>query len=327
MEELDPFVLRLGLHIVEALNIDFLEATNNNIFHGIKVGKDKIHISHLQFADDAFIIGEWSHTNAKNLSRILTCFHLTSGLKVNFNKSKLYGIGVTNGELSSMAASIGCLTSQFPCMYLGLPIDAKMSRCHHWKPLVDRFHKRLSKWKSKSLSFGGRLTLIRSVLGSLGVYYFSNFKAPKKVINCYVWERAPTVVQHPLSLTHVSAYASPPCDKQRHATMDAGVLAGFNVMRLINELTSTAIAYGSFDTSAYLYCPNRKNILIFDMGGGTFDVSLLNISKAGNITVKAVGGETYLGGEDFDKVMVNYCVEVFEKKEKKVVSENAIAMT
>nr|GEV32531.1 RNA-directed DNA polymerase, eukaryota, reverse transcriptase zinc-binding domain protein [Tanacetum cinerariifolium] len=59
---------------------------------------------------------------------------------------------------------------------------AKLPRCHNWKPLVDRFHKRLSKWKSKSLSFGSHLTLVRSVLGSLGVYYFSNFKAPKKVI-------------------------------------------------------------------------------------------------------------------------------------------------
>ncbi|GJX30645.1 RNA-directed DNA polymerase, eukaryota, reverse transcriptase zinc-binding domain protein [Tanacetum coccineum] len=58
-----------------------------------------------------------------------------------------------------------------------------MSRCHNWNPLVDRFHKRLSKWKSKTLSIGGRLTLIKSVLGSLGVYYFSTFKAPIKVIN------------------------------------------------------------------------------------------------------------------------------------------------
>ncbi|GKB29832.1 putative RNA-directed DNA polymerase, eukaryota, reverse transcriptase zinc-binding domain protein [Tanacetum coccineum] len=178
-DPLSPFLFILA---VEALNIALLEATNNNIFHGIQVGKDKIHVSHLQFADDALIIGVWSRTNAKNLSRILTCFHLAPCLKVNFNKSKLYGVGVTNSELSSMASMIGCLASQFPCIYLGLPIGAKMSRCHNWKPLVDRFHKRLSKWKSKSLSFGGRLTLVRSVLGSLGVYYFSNFKAPKKVI-------------------------------------------------------------------------------------------------------------------------------------------------
>lgn len=168
---------------VEALNVALLEATNNNVFHGIHIGKDKVHISHLQFADDALIMGEWSHSNVKNQSRILTCFHLASGLKVNFNKSKLYGVGVTNGDLSSLASTIGCLASQLPCVYLGLPIGAKMSRCHHWNKLVERFQKRLSKWKSKSLSFGWRLTLIKSVLGSLGVYYFSTFKAPKKTIS------------------------------------------------------------------------------------------------------------------------------------------------
>nr|GFA71353.1 hypothetical protein [Tanacetum cinerariifolium] len=65
----------------------------------------------------------------------------------------------------------------------GLLIGAKMSRCHHWKPLVGRSHKCLSQWKSKSFAFGGCLTLIRSVLGSLGVYYFSNFEAPKNVIS------------------------------------------------------------------------------------------------------------------------------------------------
>ncbi|GKF62050.1 hypothetical protein Tco_0182104, partial [Tanacetum coccineum] len=58
-----------------------------------------------------------------------------------------------------------------------------MSRCFNWNPLIERFHKRLSKWKSKTLSIGGRLTLTKSILGSLGVYYFSTFKAPKKVIN------------------------------------------------------------------------------------------------------------------------------------------------
>ncbi|GJY29375.1 putative RNA-directed DNA polymerase, eukaryota, reverse transcriptase zinc-binding domain protein [Tanacetum coccineum] len=96
---------------VEALNVTLLKATNNNIFHGIKVGKDKIHFSRLQFADDTLIMGEWSRSNAKNLSRILTCFHLASGLNVNFNKSKLYGIGTSNVELCSLASTIGCLAS------------------------------------------------------------------------------------------------------------------------------------------------------------------------------------------------------------------------
>ncbi|GJW56442.1 putative ribonuclease H-like domain-containing protein, partial [Tanacetum coccineum] len=104
-------------------------------------------------------------------------------LKFNFNKSKLYGIGTSNVELCSLASTIGCLASQFPCTYLGLLIGAKMSWCHNWNPLVDRFHKRFSKWKSKTLFIGWRLTLIKSVLGSLGVYYFSTFKDPIKVIN------------------------------------------------------------------------------------------------------------------------------------------------
>ncbi|GJS28161.1 RNA-directed DNA polymerase, eukaryota [Tanacetum coccineum] len=89
-DPLSPFLFILA---AKALNVAILEATNHNIFHGIKVGKDKLHISHLQYADDALILEEWSLTNAKNLSMILTCFHLASGLKVNFNKSKLYGIG------------------------------------------------------------------------------------------------------------------------------------------------------------------------------------------------------------------------------------------
>ncbi|KAL7614246.1 hypothetical protein Lser_V15G05170 [Lactuca serriola] len=113
-------------------------------------------------------------------------------------------------------------------------------------------------------------------------------------------------------------------DKQRQATKDAATLAGLNVMRLISEPTAAAIAYG-IDKSAD---KNRqeKNVLVFDLGGGTFDVSLLNISKGGNISVKAVGGDTHLGGEDFDNLMVNYCVQLFMKKEKKDMSKNARAM-
>ncbi|GJS94377.1 putative heat shock protein 70 family protein [Tanacetum coccineum] len=115
-------------------------------------------------------------------------------------------------------------------------------------------------------------------------------------------------------------------NEQRQATKDAGQLAGLNVMRLISEPTSAAIAYG-LDKSADINSPKDKSVCIFDMGGGTFDVSLLNISKDGTFTVKAVGGDTHLGGEDFDKTMVNYCVQEFRKKENKDVRINARAMT
>ncbi|KAI3807844.1 hypothetical protein L1987_23779 [Smallanthus sonchifolius] len=120
----------------------------------------------------------------------------------------------------------------------------------------------------------------------------------------------------------VPAYFS---DKQRQATKDAGTLAGLNVMRLINEPTAAAIAYG-LDKLGDPNHPLQKNVFVFDLGGGTFDVSLLTISREGTISVKAVGGDTHLGGEDFDKAMVDHCVKEFKRRQKKDVSNNARAL-
>ncbi|GKD18720.1 putative heat shock protein 70 family protein [Tanacetum coccineum] len=108
-------------------------------------------------------------------------------------------------------------------------------------------------------------------------------------------------------------------------TKDAGTLAGLNVLRLINEPTAAAVAYG-LDKSADRNSLRETNVIIFDMGGGTFDVSLLTINKEGTVNVKAVGGDTHLGGEDFDKEMVNHCIQEFKKRQKKDVSKNARAM-
>ena len=94
-------------------------------------------------------------------------------------------------------------------------------------------------------------------------------------------------------------------DAQRKATKDAGLIAGLNVLRIINEPTAAAIAYG-FDKKAN----TEKNILIFDLGGGTFDVSLLAFDD-GFFEVKATAGDTHLGGEDFDNRMVDHFVQEF----------------
>eukprot|EP00108_Taenia_solium_P004189 TsM_000291900 transcript=TsM_000291900 gene=TsM_000291900 len=97
-------------------------------------------------------------------------------------------------------------------------------------------------------------------------------------------------------------------DNQRQATIDAGKIAGLNVLRLINEPTAAAIAY-SMDRRI----DRQRNVLIFDWGGGTFDVSLLSIEN-GKIEVKAVGGDTHLGGEDIDSLLVDHFVETFRKE-------------
>ena len=178
-----PLSPLLFIIVVEALNVVLIKAKHKGLFNGVGIGKDKIHVSHFQFTDDALIIGDWSLTNIKNLSRIISCFHLASGLKVNFKKSKFYSLGVSAFETNSYATKIGCQPCSFPCTYLGLPVGAKMSKCLNWNPLLERFRKKLSKWKAKVLSFGGRFTLSKSVLNSLGVKSFSNFKAPKSIIS------------------------------------------------------------------------------------------------------------------------------------------------
>ncbi|GJW95230.1 hypothetical protein Tco_0174902 [Tanacetum coccineum] len=108
---------------------------------GIEVRKDKVDAFHLQFADDALVMGEWSKPNIKNLSRMS---HTSTILPAS---------------------------------------SANMSRSANWYPLLERFQKCLSSLKAKALSFGCRLTLTKSILGSLGIYYFSTFKAPKMVIS------------------------------------------------------------------------------------------------------------------------------------------------
>ncbi len=108
-------------------------------------------------------------------------------------------------------------------------------------------------------------------------------------------------------------------DAQRQSTKDAGVIAGLNVLRIINEPTAAAIAYGLDKVN------NEKNILIYDCGGGTFDVSLLTLDD-GVFEVKATGGNGHLGGEDFDNRILNYCAEEFKKKTKIDITKNARAM-
>ncbi|RYR50816.1 hypothetical protein Ahy_A07g037424 [Arachis hypogaea] len=111
-------------------------------------------------------------------------------------------------------------------------------------------------------------------------------------------------------------------DSQRQATKDAGAIAGLNVMRIINEPTAAAIAYG-LDKKASK--TGEKNVLIFDLGGGTFDVSLLTIEE-GIFEVKATAGDTHLGGEDFDNRLVNHFAAEFKRKHKKDMSSNARAL-
>lgn len=111
-------------------------------------------------------------------------------------------------------------------------------------------------------------------------------------------------------------------DAQRQATKDAGAIAGLNVLRIINEPTAAAIAYGLDKKKQN---KEEKNVLIFDLGGGTFDVSILSIDD-GVFEVKSTAGDTHLGGEDFDNRMVEHFVKEFQRKHKKDIQGNKRAL-
>ena len=105
-------------------------------------------------------------------------------------------------------------------------------------------------------------------------------------------------------------------DQQRQATKDAGRIAGLDVVRIINEPTAAALAYGLHSAGDDNTTQDKSNVVIFDLGGGTFDVSVLSM-EGGVFAVKATGGDTHLGGEDFDNAMVDYCLKHIEDKHGK----------
>ncbi|KAK9505059.1 hypothetical protein O3M35_009208 [Rhynocoris fuscipes] len=110
-------------------------------------------------------------------------------------------------------------------------------------------------------------------------------------------------------------------DSQRQATKDAGAIAGLNVLRIINEPTAAALAYG-LDKNL----KGEKSVLIFDLGGGTFDVSILSIDEGSLFEVKSTAGDTHLGGEDFDNRLVNHFCDEFQRKFKKDLKGNSRAL-
>lgn len=179
-DPLSPFLFIIAM---EGLNVAMKAACNKGLFRGQKIGVNGPCISHLFYADDAIFVGDGTRSNMRNLARILRCFHASSGLQVNFHKSTVFGIGASSSKVNTWSLLLGCMPGSFPFTYLGVPVGANMNLKKHCKPIIDKFNAKLSTWKTKNLSFGGKLTLVKSVLSSVPLYYFSLFKAPASVLD------------------------------------------------------------------------------------------------------------------------------------------------
>ncbi|GKA10549.1 RNA-directed DNA polymerase, eukaryota [Tanacetum coccineum] len=126
--------------------------------------------------------GEWSHANLHGIVNILKSFYFASGLQINFNKSQLLGVGVPHSDVVNAATLIGCSIMNNSFRYLGVMVGQHSSRLSAWDDTIDKLKARLSKWKMKTLSIGGRFTLLKSVLGATPIYNMSIFKVPRGIL-------------------------------------------------------------------------------------------------------------------------------------------------
>ncbi|GJR88042.1 RNA-directed DNA polymerase, eukaryota, reverse transcriptase zinc-binding domain protein [Tanacetum coccineum] len=166
---------------METLHLSFQNVVNAGLFKGVLLD-NSLQLSHLFYADDVIFLGQWCTSNITVIIQVLDCFFRASGLRINIHKSKLMGVAVEDSLVTSAAFHIGCSTLTAPFSYLGVNVGGNMSRIASWDGVINKVLNRLSKWKMKVLSVGGRLTLLKSVLGAVPLYYMSLFKAPMQVI-------------------------------------------------------------------------------------------------------------------------------------------------
>jgi hypothetical protein len=177
-DPLSPILFNL---VADMLAILVSTAKNGGQFRGLVPNLVDDGLSILLYADDTILFMEDDLEEARNLKLVLVAFEKLSGLKISFHKSELFCFGKAKDRSKEYVELFGCVEGSFPFRYLGIPMHYRKLSNKHWSSIEDRFQKRLSSWKGKLLSSGGRLVLINSVLSSLPMFMMSFFLIPKGV--------------------------------------------------------------------------------------------------------------------------------------------------
>ncbi|XP_058723629.1 uncharacterized protein LOC131595320 [Vicia villosa] len=178
-DPLSPFPFALA---AEGLTAIMRQAVGLGLFREFSMGNNA-NYSLLQFADDTIIVGEASWANLWTLKSILHGFEMVSGLSINMAKSKVYGVGIEGQFLNAASHFLCCKVDKIPFKFLGIVVGGNHRRLDFWKPVVKGVKDKLSAWKGRFLSMGGRKTLINAVLANIPVYYLSFFKVPVKIVH------------------------------------------------------------------------------------------------------------------------------------------------
>jgi hypothetical protein len=178
-DPLSPVLFNL---VADMLAVLIERSKSQDQFNGLVPHLVEDGLSILQYADDTILFLEDDLEKAKNLKLVLSAFEKLSGLKINFHKSEWFCFGETKDLLPDYVELFGCKEGVMPFRYLGIPMCTRKLSNKDWSVVEERFQKKLSSWKGKLLSSGGRLVLINSVLSSLPMFMMSFFRVPKGVL-------------------------------------------------------------------------------------------------------------------------------------------------
>ena len=174
-DPLSPFLFTI---VADVLSRMLLKAKERNLLEGFRVGRNRCRVSHLQFTDDTILFANPRKEELQTLKSLLLVFGQISGLKVNLDKSNLFGINLDQNHLSRLALLLECKASDWPILYLGLPLGGNPIACGFCDPVIERTSRRLDGWQKTYLSFGGRITLIHSCLSHIPSYFLSLLRFP-----------------------------------------------------------------------------------------------------------------------------------------------------
>ena len=178
----DPMSPILFNIVADMLTLLIKRAKANDQIRGVIPHLVEDGLSILQYADDTIIFIDHDLEQAKNLKLLLCAFEQLSGLKINFHKSEIFCFGAAKEMKDTYTSLFGCNAGEYPFRYLGIPMHHRQLLNSEWRKIEERFEKKLSCWKAKYLSYGGRLVLLNSVLSSLPLFMMSFFEIPKGVL-------------------------------------------------------------------------------------------------------------------------------------------------